>query len=424
MTQTLLLRLAAAGEIAGEWLSVDETGAALGPTERGPLAHAAAAAAAAARVVVLVPATQVLLAEPELPPGSGARLARAVPFALEEQLTEDIDQLCFAIGRRNARGATPVAVVSRTTMQAWLAVLGGAGIAPAAIYADIALMADNPGQTVLWLERERLAVRRPGALPFAVEVAPVTDALMIAGVIADPDADPSAAGARLAESAILYATREDWTRIQAEFEDLMEQFATLRIQLLADGPLHWLARQLHAGDAVNLLQGEFAATSEYRNRWREWRVAAMLALGLLGAHVAAQAIQLHHANEQTAMLDGQITRLFAATLPNETLRDARRQMQARLASIRRGGGGAQVFLHLMQALGRALGQNPQTRIDALSFRERSLEMQASAASIDVFARLVQALGTQGVTAAIESSRPNAGGIQAHLRLTLGAAPAR
>ena len=34
-------------------------------------------------------------------------------------------------------------------------------------------MPDNPGQTVLWLEKGRLAVRRPGALPFAVELSPV-----------------------------------------------------------------------------------------------------------------------------------------------------------------------------------------------------------------------------------------------------------
>ena len=63
-------------------------------------------------MIALAPATQVLLAEPVLPPGSGVKLVRAVPFALEEQLTEDIDQLYFAVGRRTARGGTSVAVVS------------------------------------------------------------------------------------------------------------------------------------------------------------------------------------------------------------------------------------------------------------------------------------------------------------------------
>ncbi len=135
---------------------------------------------------MLAPATQILLAEPELPPGSGVKLARAVPFALEEQLTEDIDQLFFALGRRRPGGRTPVAVVSRSVLQGWITELSAAGIEPTAIYPDISLMPENPGQTVLWLEKSRLAVRRPGSLPFAVELTPVTEALVVAGVIADP----------------------------------------------------------------------------------------------------------------------------------------------------------------------------------------------------------------------------------------------
>jgi general secretion pathway protein L len=87
-----------------------------------------------AKLVVLAPATQVLLAEPDLPPGSGVKLARAVPFALEEQLTEDIDQLYFAIGRRGATGKTPVAVVSREIIEGWLAMLDAAGLTPVAIF--------------------------------------------------------------------------------------------------------------------------------------------------------------------------------------------------------------------------------------------------------------------------------------------------
>ncbi len=52
-------------------------------------------------------------------------------------------------------------------------------------------MPENPGQTVLWLENDRLAVRRPGAIPFAVELSPVKEALVVAGVIADPAAGDS-----------------------------------------------------------------------------------------------------------------------------------------------------------------------------------------------------------------------------------------
>jgi len=185
MPQTLLLRLPSPGQEETEWLTIDDTGDSETIRQRGSLTLAAAVSRTG-KVVALASATQILLAEPELPPGSGVKLARAVPFALEEHLTEDIDQLSFAVGRRRPRGGTPVAAVSRAVLQGWLSDLNAAGLEPLAIYPDILLMPENPGQTVLWLEQERLAVRRPGKLPFAVELSPVSEALVVAGVIADP----------------------------------------------------------------------------------------------------------------------------------------------------------------------------------------------------------------------------------------------
>src|ERR1700727_1540004 len=136
MPHTLLLRLPAPGDEETEWLSIEDSGAPSTARQRGPLSLAAAVARSA-RVVALAPASQVLLAEPELPPGSGVRLARAVPFALEEQLTEDVDQLFFAIGQRQANGRTPVAVAARTALQGWIAELSAAGIEAAVLHADI-----------------------------------------------------------------------------------------------------------------------------------------------------------------------------------------------------------------------------------------------------------------------------------------------
>ncbi|HTC39566.1 MAG TPA: type II secretion system protein GspL, partial [Steroidobacteraceae bacterium] len=241
----MLLRLPPSGQEETEWLTLDEAGAPTPTRQRGTLSLAAAVWRSG-KVVVLAPAAQILLAEPALPPGGGTKLVRAVPFALEEHLTEDVDQLSFAIGHRRSNGSTPVAVVSRSVLQGWIASLSAAGIDPQAIYPDILAMPENPGQTVLWLEGDRLAVRRPGAMPFAVELAPVKEALVVAGVIADPllpSEEP-----KPKESAILYVTREDWTRVQGDFEDLLEDFASLKVQLLADGPLPWLARGMNTAD--------------------------------------------------------------------------------------------------------------------------------------------------------------------------------
>jgi general secretion pathway protein L len=413
MPHTLLLRLPAEGNENAEWLGIDATGLPETTRQRGPLALAAAVGRSA-KVIVLAPATQILLAEPELPPGSGVRLARAVPFALEEQLTEDVDQLVFALGKRLPTGGTPVAVVSRVVLQGWLAQLAAAGLEPDAIYTDMSLLPSNPAQTVLWLEGARLAVRRPGKLPFSVELTPITDALIVAGVIADPLAGSDAP--KVLESAVLYVTREDWSGVQSEMEQLIDRFESLKIQLLTDGPLPWLARGLADTEAVNLLQGEFARTTDYGAGWRRWRTAAALAGGLLVAHVAAEAVQLRQVKRETAGLDAQIAQVFAAAMPTDQMQDPRRQMQARLARIRHSGPGQEYFLRSLQALSGALAATPKTTVDSLSYHEQALEMKVSAPSLAQLSQLSQLLGKQGLTAEIQSSTPAGAGVEAHLQV--------
>jgi general secretion pathway protein L len=413
MPQTLLLRLPSPGQEETEWLTIDDTGESATTRQRGSLTLAAAVSRTG-KVVALAPATQILLAEPELPPGSGVRLARAVPFALEEHLTEDIDQLSFAIGRRRPGGGTPVAAVSRTVVQGWIAQLNAAGLEPLAIYPDISLMPENPGQTVLWLEQGRLAVRRPGKLPFAVELSPVSEALVVAGVIADPL--DTAAEPKVPESAILYLTREDWSRAQHEFEQLSEKFDSLKVQLLPDGPLPWLARTLGDTDAVNLLQGEFTRVTDFSARWLRWRTAAALAVGLLAVHVAAQAVQIRQARHEAAALDGQIAGVFSAAMPAEAMQDPRRQMQSRLDRIRKSGASPEYFLRTLKVLGDALATTPKTDIDGLSYREESLDMRVKAPSLAALSQLSQLIGKQGMTAEIQSSTPVATGVEAHIQL--------
>src|ERR1700692_4260330 len=132
MPQTLLLRLPSPGQEETEWLNIDDTGESGTTRQRGSLTLAAAVSRTG-KVAALAPSTQILLAAAVLPHGSGVQLARAVPFAVEEQLTEDIDDLSFAVGRRGQSGGTPVAAVSRAVLQGWLSDLEAAGLEPLAM---------------------------------------------------------------------------------------------------------------------------------------------------------------------------------------------------------------------------------------------------------------------------------------------------
>jgi type II secretion system protein L len=186
--------------------------------------------------------------------------------------------------------------------------------------------------------------------------------------------------------------------------------------LLTEGPLPWLARGLDATDAVNLLQGEFARTADYGASWRRWRTAAALAVGLLVVHVAAQSFQLRQAKRETASLDSEIAQVFSTAMPAVEMQDARHQMQNRLDRLRHSGPGPQNFLRTLQALSGAITATPKTSIDALSYREDSLDMKVTAPSLAALSQLSQLMGKQGLTADIQSSTPVGNGVEAHMQV--------
>ena len=239
-------------------------------------------------------------------PDSGVKLARAVPFALEEQLTEDIDQLSFAIGRRRSSGGTPVAAVSRTVLQGWLS---------RAECRRARAAGHVPGH---FADAGESRANRAVAGEVAARGAPSRRAAIRRGTLAG---ERSAGGRRRHCRSSRHGRRSPRSRktrfstspatigrtSQDEFEQLVGKFESLKVQLLPDGAAALacaLARNHRRRQSC--CRGSSRAPPTLRARWRQWRTAAVLAAGLLLVHVAAQALQIRHAKHESAALDGQI----------------------------------------------------------------------------------------------------------------------
>ncbi|MDE2261425.1 MAG: hypothetical protein KGL45_02760, partial [Gammaproteobacteria bacterium] len=395
------------------WLVVDARGAAAGPSQGGPLSLAAPRAAGR-HVVVLVPATDVLLAQPELPPAkAGTKLQQLVPYALEEQLAEDIEDLHFAIGRRQEDSArVPVAVVARKLMDEWTTLLKSNGLEPEALYADSELLPQNPGQAVALLEEDAVVVRPPSG---AVVTLPA-DALGEALEIALAGIEPGTPGGR---GLILYTGPAEWHRHAATVEAARNRFEGIQIQLLTGGPLALFAQQLPTAAATNLLQGPYTAATTHPVGWGAWRMAAMLLAGFIGLHIAGKAAELTVLKHTDSRLDASIEQVFRTAMPGQPdTYEARRQMQQRLAAVRasQASGG---FLLALQALVQAHGAAPEAVLEALTFRDGSLELKASAPSVESLDRLSRQLRQQGWQARLVAGNPAGSAYEGRIQMSPG-----
>ncbi|MBS0366615.1 MAG: type II secretion system protein GspL [Proteobacteria bacterium] len=425
MADWLIIRLPRDPEADASWLTADSDGNALGTTQGGPLTLAAVLAASR-RVCVLVPGTDVLLAEPDVPVKAGAKLQQLVPYALEEQLADDIEDLHFALGRRAGEsGRIPVAVVARKPLEQWLAQLRTAGIRADVMYADSDLLPRNPGQAVALLEDDAVVVRAPGAAPVSLPADALDEALQFAqgsGVPAVTLTDESSETVREAAAAgvtgtrglILYTGAAEWQRCSAQVEAARAHFDGIKVQLLAGGPLALFARELPGGHAVNLLQGSYAPASSGSAGWQAWRVAAMLLGALLLLHLAGRTVQLQVLKKHERQVDASIRDTFHTAMPGiPDASDARHRMEQRLGVTRGSGTG---LLGALQQVAQASAQVPGTQVQALNYHGGALEMKLSAADAASLDRVSQSFRNAGWQASLTSGSNAAAGYEGRIEV--------
>jgi general secretion pathway protein L len=404
MAEWLYLRLAEAPGGPVSWL---EAGAAsTGAVHSGTLAQAGAAASGHL-VCVLVPAADVLSTEVDVPVRSSSnRLAQIVPFALEEQLVADLEQQHFAIGRRAADSTrTPVAVVGRDRLEAWLAALREVGIVPEQLYADTSLLPPAEGHAVALLEANVLTVRgSAGGAPLSAPADDLAAALKIA----------LGSEELIATDFSLYLTQAEWNARQSEIEALRSKLASLRVQLLASGPLPWLITQLPTAHPINLLQGSFAPAGAQPQRWQRWRLAASLAAGLLLLYVGAQVLQIIRYHRATARLEQQMQQLAGPAFAGGS-GPLRTRIQQRLDGMQ-SASDPSALLPAMQALALAMGSVPDARLQSLSYHNGALDLKVHAGDAQALERINQALQSAGDQANLMNGNSAGGGYEGSLQV--------
>lgn len=363
------------------WVAFDAGGAAPEGVRAGGLEEAAVAAAGR-RVVLLVPATELLLTQARVPSRNRQRVLKAVPFALEEQLAADLDSLHFALGP--VRGEEhPVAVVAQTRMDTWLAACAAAGLLPDALLPDALALPLAEHQWTLYLEGGRATVRTGTLEGFGCERANLPLLL------------------RLREESEVPPLR----LLGAADPELANEGFELREGDLLD-PLLAMADSLAGGLPLNLLQGRYSRAEQLGRLWRPWRATAALLLGGLVLGSVYLGIDYYRLGQEQAGLELAIADAFRQALPGAArMVNPRAQLEQRMAALERGPGGGQAdFLALLRQAGPVLRGTAGLDLRGANFRDGTLDLELTVASLQVLDQLKQQLAQAGgLVAEIESA---------------------
>jgi general secretion pathway protein L len=347
------------------------------------------------RVAVILPPGEALATESDAPAKGAAKLAQVVPYALEERVADEIEQLHFAIGDRDpATGRVPVVVLERSRLEARLAELRTAGLNPQAIYSAATLLPAMPGQMIGLLEGDTLTLRTTDSPPLVLPALSIADAFEMALSLqtsAVAGLEPAPLGL------LLYTGHDEWDAHQLKIDAFRDRFTGVKVQLLPRGSLSVLAPAAAADDAVNLLQGAFAVSSPTELSWRSWRIAAVLAASLLCLHLGARFYEMNRLRKVENSLDAGIEQAFRAAMPGQqNATNARRRVEQRLLQVQ-GGGGRGTLLPALLAIANARGAVPSAKIEGLTFRDGTVDLRIDtpdAASLDAIGQQLRAASWQ------------------------------
>jgi general secretion pathway protein L len=389
-----------------EWLLADPKGGRLSNVLYAPLAEVAGLAAGR-HIVVLVPGSDVLLAELDLPAKNTARLQQMVPFALEEQLAGDIEDMHFAIGKRSSQDKTPVAAVNHRHMQTWIGDLASAGIVADAIYPETLLIPPTSMGATLLIESHAIHIRNASACGTTIEAQPFNECLQLA-----LPADSSV-------PVTLYVAQAEYENIGATLDAVRERYTDLQIKLLSDGALPLLALQLSRADELfSLQQGQYQQAKVSHSNHSSWRMAASVALAAVLLHAGYQGTQLWRLAKQEKQLNEQIVNAVSIALPSNTSKDAgmaRRLMESRLVQLQKGGG-ASPLLSSLNTLGQAMAQTPGTQIESLAYNNKTMNLRLNAPSVDSLDQLRARAQASGLQSELQGTTPREKTVEGRLQL--------
>ncbi len=354
--------------------------------------------APADEVVVWTPAAESLLLRTQLPTRSAAKIAQALPFALEDQLIEPPEQLHFAF-THEADGALAVAVTKRERMQGWLAALQAVGLAPTRLApVTLSLPLADRAWTLSYGEDE-MALRCGLHSGFGGPRESLPPAWLHAALA-------EARGENRAPERILVVGAPADLDLAAWSEAL-----ALPVQVLA------AAEGRVPAPSLNLLQQAFAPRGRAAGLWRAYLPAAALLAAWLAGTLAVEAIEWLRLARAARAGEQEMHALLLKSFPDtKVVLDAAEQMRRSLETLNAGAGAAAPgdMLALLTRALPAIERESRARLQGFEYADRALTLRVAVADTDAEA-IVQALRVRGLEVDVQRS-----GGEARLRVRAAA----
>lgn len=309
-------------------------------------------------VIGVAPADSITFHSVDIPTKRQANMLSAVPYALEESLSEEIENLHFTVMSWTPGAPAQVAVIAKDRLSQWIHIFQEAGIELDSIVPELALLPIHPDCTATIIMREDDQ--------FVVKSAEYES------ILCDQE-----------------AFEYWWSEAQNQQAETAVNSQELAVELKSMGGVnvsHWAIGEdfrswlEHVPDQLNsapsLLHGEFEP--EHLKPNSSWlNMAAGLAVGALLLLGVSHWIEANSLQDRYTANQQQIRALFDEAFPDQEYLDQPRRQIASLLSISEGNPASEMFQYLLDVSAQIVPAN-NAKFEEINYRNQQLQIGVSA----------------------------------------------
>ena len=363
------------------------------PVYQGDL-KTAANHALGCRVIVMVSGVEVVLTDVALPAMNRQKLLKAIPFALEEQLANDVEDNHFAVGEREKEDSINVAIVERKIMEMWLNGLKDVGIQPDVVTTEImGVPYEENCWTVLLKSADKQskskAILRTNlqsgiALDIA-NVEPLMNSMLESMGDTDKperlnvvtcDGSGSEVGAAESQGAAESKVSAQMAAVAQQLEKLGSKFSiTVNVDHAQQPFLNFLSNEYVEAKSINLLQGDYSRRERLEKQLRPWIPAAAMAAIWLLLQFGLMVFEHQKLASKVLAVNSKAEDIYREVFPDaKNVPDPKGQMERKLVELREAANQSTDILVLLSKAGDVLSDTNSLLIRTLRFKDETLDL--------------------------------------------------
>ncbi len=357
------------------------------------------------RLVVFAPSTDVNLATIDLKAKSHRQMVAAVPYMLEEELSEDVEELHFALTTIDKKeGKQLVGVVSDELIAKLYTAISGHNYLSVAVVPQTLSIPYASDTWSLFIQEDTTTLRTGEFEGYGIDTINLDEILSV-----------ETAAYRQQHDQDVNLVEYDFRVEPKQKDTLMEEgrAAAAESEALALIGRYWLDHQ----QILNLLQGVYQIKRQMPGTLKQWVIAASLMVVSLLLFLTNMAITNQQLSTQSQQLGESMKSIYTEIFHDEPANEPAAAMRKKLIGLQGSQGGPVTpFLHFVAASGEIILKDRESRIVRMSYNNKQMNIDIETTAFDKLETLQQQIGSDAIVVDLKAVTNHQGKINGRLVL--------